>query len=154
MSLSYPTSGANGRRWTLGASHLGGYMRRWIFRHPWGTFRVHNILTSDEGRDFHDHPFSFVSIILRGGYIEHVPGCVCSPTLVHAWGPSALPPQSPCRFYGPGSIVRRKATALHRLELAGPAWTFVISSRYFRMWGFQTDVGWVDYKTYHRSFYV
>jgi hypothetical protein len=125
-------------------------MRRWIFRHPRGTVRVHNILTSDEGRDFHDHPFDFVSVILAGGYVEHRPGCDCEIT-------NALraEPLAPCRYYGPGSIVRRKATDLHRLELVnGSAWTLVFSSRYHRAWGFQLpDGAWVPHTEYHRTYY-
>lgn len=138
-------SGAPDVRWALYASHLGDYMRRWILRTPWGTLRVHNILKSDEGRDFHDHPFHFASLILRGGYVEHVPGCDgfnCGDN-----------PRTWCRRYSAPAIVRRKATDLHRLELSGPAWTVVISSPYIRRWGFLTRAGWVDYQQYDRSYY-
>ena len=88
-------------RWGLYAEHLGNYMRRWIARCPWFTLRLHNILQSDEGRDHHDHPFDFTSLILRGGYVEHRPGCDCfTPD-------EQLGRLTECRFYGPGSIVRR-----------------------------------------------
>ncbi len=136
--------------WKLYASHLGSYMRRWIFRHPWGTFRLHNILESDAGRDQHDHPFDFWSLILSGGYIEHRPGCRCTKRRIT------------CKWYGPGSIVRRKAEDLHRLELfqGKPAWTFVISGRYRRMWGFLVKTKkkfprskWVPHDQYKRSLY-
>lgn len=133
------------RRWAAYASHLGDYMRRWILRTPRGTLRLHNILRSDEGRDLHDHPFNFTSLILRGGYVEHRPGCLCG---IHGILPSGNV-VLPCRFYGPGSVVRRNATDLHRLELVnGLAWTVVITGRYFRRWGFQTAAGWVDYEHY------
>jgi hypothetical protein len=138
-------------RWFIGADHLGNYMRRWIARCPWGTLRLHNILTSDAGRDFHDHPFNFSSLILSGGYVEHRPGCRCemlgSPLRGSHRG-------TDCRFYGPGSVVRRQATDFHRLELVnGPAWTLVVSGPYFRTWGFQTTNGWVDFREYRRSYY-
>src|SRR5574341_215024 len=32
--------------------------------------RIHHILRSDRGRDAHDHPWPFVTLILRGGYWE------------------------------------------------------------------------------------
>jgi hypothetical protein len=137
----------HGQRWALYASHLGDYMRRWIFRTPWGTLRVHNIRESDAGRDFHDHPFSFTSVILRGGYIEHRPGCLCDETGVD---------DTTCGIYMAPAIVRRNATDFHRLELIGgaPAWTFVISSDYQRTWGFLLPNGtWIHYADYHRSFY-
>ncbi len=131
----------NSQRWALYASHLGEYMRRWILRTPWGTLRLHNIMRSDEGRDFHDHPFHFTSLILWGGYTEHRPGCNES-----ACG---------CQSYGHGDIIRRKATDIHRLELLnGSAWTLVLSSRYLRVWGFLLKTGeWVNHSDYHRSYY-
>jgi hypothetical protein len=143
--------------WKVYRSDLGSYMRRWIARCPWGTLRLHNIRESDAGRDFHDHPFAFTSLILKGGYVEHRPGCLCTklPNF-NAWthynGIEWI--KSNCRFYGPGSIVRRRAEDLHRLELVnGPAWTLVVSGPYFRTWGFQTADGWVDFREYRRSYY-
>lgn len=147
------------QRWALYRSDLGDYMRRWILRTPWGTLRIHNILKSDEGRDFHDHPFSFASFVLRGGYIEHRPGCQCDPPSPHLsdvdWCAAMMHQicdPNPCRQVFPGEVVRRKATDLHRLELDRPAWTLVITSRYFRMWGFQTAKGWIPYREYERSY--
>lgn len=142
--------------WKAYRSDLGGYMRRWIARCPFGTLRLHNILTSDEGRDFHDHPWGFTSLILSGGYVEHRPGCGCEPIPNDGRKRVANLHHDPggCRYYGPGSVVRRDATDLHRLELVnGPAWTLVLTSPYHRMWGFQTADGWVDFKSYQRSFY-
>lgn len=138
------------KRWFIGPDHLGSYMRRWLVRTPWFTLRLHNILTSDEGRDFHDHPFGFVSLILKGGYVEHRPGCVCFSKLP---GVDSTGPGFACRRYRAGSVLRRRAADLHRLELRRPAWTFVITTRYFRDWGFQTPSGWVDFRSYHRTFY-
>lgn len=146
------------QRWALYASHLGEYMHRWILRTPWGTLRIHHILKSDEGRDFHDHPFSFTSLILRGGYLEHRPGCSC------VMGECGSTPQTcaapnckvgiHCREYFAPALVRRRGEDLHRLELArgSSAWTFVITSRYFRNWGFMTPTGWVPYQEYSRNF--
>lgn len=131
--------------WKLYRSHLGAYMRRWIARCPAGTLRLHNIQQSDEGRDLHDHPFDFTSLILKGGYVEHRPDCLCD---------KFVPSLPPCRFYGPGSVVRRRAEDLHRLELVnGPAWTLVLTGPYHRMWGFDTPDGWVPFDEYRRSYY-
>jgi hypothetical protein len=145
MKRSDPPSS---QRWALYSSHLGDYMRRWIFRTPWGTIRLHNIRKSDEGRDFHDHPFDFTSIILRGGYREHRPGCYCE-ALLRAL--RMRPVRGICQTYDAGSVVRRKAEELHRLETDG-AWTLVFTGPYLRSWGFQTSEGWVDHKDYHRNF--
>jgi hypothetical protein len=136
------------RNWFIGPDHLGNYMRRWLLRVPVGTLRLHHILRSDADRHMHDHPFDFTSLILTGGYVEHRPGCYCE-ALRGAVGRHRRLARGICRFYGPGSIVRRRAEDLHRLELVdGPTWTVVISGRYRRMWGFLTDTGWVPYKQY------
>lgn len=101
------------------------YMRRWVLFTPWGALRIHHILRSDADRHFHDHPMDFVSIILRGGYIEHRPG-------------------SAPRRCGPGSVIKRQAEDLHRLQLLGKsAWTFVLAGPARRKWGFATEDGWI-----------
>lgn len=106
------------------------YMRRWILRTPLGMVRVHHILRSDQDRHFHDHPMDFTSVILSGGYVEHRPG------------------RRPCRWE-PGDIVTRRAEDLHRIELLGrSAWTLVFASPYRRVWGFQTEDGWVPASAY------
>lgn len=140
-------------KWRLYSSHLGNYMRRWIARFPWGTLRVHNIRESDAGRDFHDHPFDFTSVILKGGYVEHRPGCQCFPDKDD--GETFVMPS--CRRFTAPAIVRRKAEDFHRLELinGSPAWTFVISGPYHREWGFLLgDGSWQHYREYHRSYYA
>jgi len=107
------------------------YMRRWRFGNPNGFgIRLHQILKSDPGRIHHDHPFDFVSVILRGGYIEHTPQGVGR--------------------YEAGSVLVRPAESLHRLELIEPTWTLVFRGPYRRQWGFAKWEHWQDYHArYH-----
>lgn len=115
--------------WRFYASHLGDYMKRWILSTPWGTLRIHKILRSDKDRHLHDHPWDFTSFILKGRYIEHTA----------AGG----------REFRPGSVNRKRAEDLHRLELRhGPVWTFVVSGPVRRKWGFVTAKGWIYWRTY------
>ena len=101
-----------------------------IFLSKVGTIRLHHILRSDEDRHHHDHPFSFLSLILSGGYVEHRPG--------HE--PTDCPP---------GTLVFRKAEELHKLELRnGDAWTLVVSGPIRRQWGFHTEAGWISAPAY------
>lgn len=127
-------------RWALYASHLAGYMRRWILRTPWGTLRVHNILRDDTGTDPHDHPFDFTSLIVKGGYTEtRCLGPDVRGRLRFSW---------PCR-YAAGAVVRRLAKDLHILTDVSPGtWTLVVTGPLVREWGFLTPTGWVDWKTY------
>lgn len=129
------------KRWSFGADHIGdgSYMKRWLARTPKGSLRLHYIQSSDGRGDFHDHPFWFKSLILTGGYIDHVPGCSCSRQ--YGWQVG-----SPCGVYEPGDIVRHAATDLHWLELLDerkPTLTLVLAGPYVRDWGFQTRLGWI-----------
>ncbi|MUL47579.1 hypothetical protein FZI85_25020 [Mycobacterium sp. CBMA293] len=48
------------------------YLRRWyvIPRNPVLNVYIHQFLRSDDDRALHDHPWWFVSLILKGGYTE------------------------------------------------------------------------------------
>jgi len=94
--------------------------------------RVHRILRSDYGRDFHDHPWNFLSVILKGGYNE------------------ATPADPHGAWYGAGSVLFRRATDWHRLVLpwTGEAWTLFISGPRIQRWGFLVDGKKVPYTEY------
>lgn len=154
--------------------YVGGkdnpYMLRWYIT-PWsGWFRdkdietlprwkrfvrtlpniyLHKFLRDDDDRALHDHPWSSLSIILTGGYWEHIAG-------------------TGKLFRMPGDIVYRRATHAHRVELfknpdkvihvsinsdntlssgleiggPKPAWTLFITGFKVRDWGFHCPKGW------------
>lgn len=107
------------------------YLRRYhIFKCRWFNIYVHQIFRSDEDRDLHDHPWNFTSIIMLGAYLEE--------TLDGS------------RLYTAGSIVRHQAEDAHRLVIPvnTMTWTFVITGRKRRDWGFRTATGWVPWRTY------
>ena len=108
------------------------YLRRYfILETKWLRIYLHRIGGSDVDPCMHDHPWSFVSIILRGGYLEHTPHGVFNRR--------------------PGGITYYPQGWLHRLELSGPAWTILIGGAVKRMWGFMTPTGWQSYEDYDRS---
>lgn len=128
--------------------HLPGYMERyWLVKPRWWTLgcsvRVHHILRSDLDRALHDHPWPFVTVILRGCYSEERP-LLEAPPLWTAHEPTLS------RWYGPGSILVRRATSRHRLTLPRHAtvWTLFIMGPRRQSWGFYTREGkvhWSDY---------
>ena len=71
-----------------------------------------------------------MTIVLEGGYYEHTPEGV--------------------KWIKPGSVLFRKASSLHRLEIpeGQTAWTLFFTGTRVRKWGFQTDNGWVPYNEY------
>lgn len=120
--------------------HLPGYMRRfWLWRSKLVSVRIHHILRSDNDRHLHCHPWWNISIVLRGGYFEWMPN------------PKAVTPQGIIRKWrGPGSIVLRKSSSRHRLDLpAGTTtWSIFIHGRKSREWGFYTEEGFVHWREY------
>lgn len=107
------------------------YMLRWFVlpKNPWFKVYVHKFLRSDEERALHDHPWSFVSMILKGEYLEYTPQ-----------GPN---PHRRTRW----SIAHRESTHRHRVALINgfnpdgsyglqPCWTLVVCGPHVREWGF------------------
>lgn len=118
------------------------YMRRWyvIPRNRWFNIYLHNIVRSDDDRALHDHPWWNLSILLKGGYWEVTPpyrplypemaiDLFHEPKLVRKWR-------------RPGSVVLRRATDAHRLEVTGSTWSLFITGRNVRSWGFWCPQGW------------
>jgi hypothetical protein len=49
----------------------GNYLTRWrIIQTPWFALYLHRIDAPDSRPTLHDHPWSFLAIVLRGGYVE------------------------------------------------------------------------------------
>lgn len=123
--------------------HLPGYMERWWLI-PYNRIglavRIHHILRSDDDRVFHDHPWNYLTIILRGGYTEVVPVFV-----------DGIYTGERRTWRGPGSILFRRAEHWHRLEVppGESAWTLFITGRKRQQWGFLRDP---EYKVFWRRY--
>jgi len=132
------------------------YMRRWYVwpvgrKSRWGGIYLHQICRSEDERAMHDHVGWNLSIVLRGGYFEHVPGG-------RIWR-------------GPGSVVLRSPTAPHRIEVRQstfqvtyedpatgyprkgihperPSWSLWIRGPTVREWGFHCPRGWVPWQQF------
>jgi len=90
----------------------------------------HNFHRGDEERDCHDHPFSFLSLILRGRYREHM------------YDGSAAE-------RGALSLRYRPSSHRHRIELVKkPCWTLCVKRAAEREWGFWPDGVFVPWREY------
>jgi hypothetical protein len=89
---------------------------------------IHHLRRSDIARHHHDHPWTFISLILTGSYIEHTP--------------------EGSRRYRRGRVLYRPATWQHHLELDAPAWTLIVRFQRQRTWGFHTEEGFVPFHAY------
>ena len=142
------------RRWFTGQPHqiIGSpdnpYLLRWyvIPRNKRLNLYVHKFLRDDDDRALHDHPWWFVSVILRGGYIEHTESA--EGRMVLLCRTSIFDVRSPWwrRSVGFRRATHRHMVALpHGLNSEGradstvprvPAWTLIITGPNVRTWGF------------------
>lgn len=105
---------------------------------------LHHIVRSDYERACHDHPWDFVSLLLTGGYREHI-------ATVAGWGDGIEEVFLSYRDKKAGAIVSHKCTEFHRLELEKPMWTLVFTGPRKRDWGFLTpDKGWIKWSTLYQ----
>jgi hypothetical protein len=101
----------------------GVYIKRWYLETPWFSLRLHHWLHSDDDRHFHDHPWSFITFVIAGGYTD------CSPT-----GKERMKR---------GKIAVRQATHQHTVKVdPGGCWTFLITGPKVRRWGFWVGKKW------------
>lgn len=131
------------------------YLIRWnIFQCRWFSIKLHRILLSDDDC-MHDHPWTFISFILQGGYVECTPGA-------RSIRRSQQPPHGIAhlvdskkyenkRLYGAGSILYRPAKFIHRLDIYQPALTLVITFRKTKSWGFFTPNGFIEWFNYNKN---
>lgn len=124
------------------------YLIRWtLFTIPrLFSIKLHKTLMSDSA-DLHDHPWSYISIMLRGGYWEYrgwnIPIQDVDTGKIEGSGYGIIK-----EWYGPGSILIRKADRPHRLEIpeGKSCWTLIFTSYKWRKWGFETKQGWIPFE--------
>ena len=140
-----------------GDAHSPYLTRYTVLKTRWGNLCLHVFHRSDNS-ERHDHPWTFVSLILWNGYIEETP--------------------SGRRRIWPGMVLRRRALWEHRVELLRPtcydcmgtgashrewgecwkcggygfnerkAVTLVWMGNKEREWGFFTGNGWQNWREY------
>lgn len=119
----------------LGRKFVGGrenplLIRYILFRFKAFGIYVHHLMRSDFDRALHDHPWPFVSFIVKNGYVEEHD---------HTNDRTKVQVQ-----HLPGNVILRPAEWRHRviLEPGVTAWTLVIVGRRCRPWGFHLPSGW------------
>lgn len=132
--------------WKIIGDGKSVYMRRLnILLTPWFSIKLHFIYRPDNQRDLHDHPWSFLSLLLWGSYVEDVPvyrpndsQCLCSdcttsiePRHVRWWNWKRAEDQH--------SIIWVSNQPIVTLVFCGPI---------RRTWGFWTPDGWVRHDRY------
>ena len=110
---------------------------------------LHKVLKSDEPV-LHNHPWSYATLILKGGYWEHTPCISREGAIVGSTG----------TWRGPGHFRLRGSDDLHFLTLGKdadgneiPCWSLFYMGKKAQSWGFVPfvqSVGyrWIDSKAY------
>lgn len=111
------------------------YLRRWTLIRFWGRkLMVHHIVRPDYAREQHDHPWWFISFIMKGSYTEI--------TDVRT------------RIHGRFAVLFRRATFRHAIRIVSPggAWTLVLRGRVTRLWGFWSEdfKRWISHELYEK----
>lgn len=150
-------------------------IRRYIVpRNKFLNIYLHKFMRSDDDRALHDHPWPWMSIVLKGGYWEHRPDQLITS---RSWR-------------RPGSVALRGAGSPHRVELAShkeprpndyehwfkstqppldvyqppgvytidlsnyapiveePCWTLFVTGPKVREWGFHCEKAWVHWQEF------
>lgn len=135
------------------------YMLRWylIPRNRFFNIYLHKFLRSDEDRALHDHPWWFISLLIKGQYEEITKEqkligmcpfckeseCLCGyKSLYEIVHSSSVIRKSP-------SICFRKAEHRHRVQLiTETATTIFLTGPKVREWGFWCPQGFVNWKIF------
>ena len=150
------------------------YLVRWTILgfgidSSWFSIKLHNILISDE-ECLHNHPWAFISIILKGGYTEHTKALPWSYKLCK-WSHPVISDKNGFhvqhKTFKAGNILFRPAHWAHRLELNTglttdpkgghflsnpiPTWTLVFTFKKVQRWGFFTRNGWIPHWKYSET---
>ncbi len=121
-------------RWTFTDS---GYITRLhVVKTPWFAVCLHWINHPDPEPHLHDHPVTFLSLVLRGWYSEE---------------------RERGRWYGMymrrwWNFIRATPEDRHQIIRCKPGTlTLCFMGPKTREWGFHTETGWVHWKTYHHA---
>ncbi len=127
MSIKWPFSWP--KKYVIGRSGEP-YLTRWDILGTRHTtlphIYLHQFHRSDSDIALHDHPFAFVTFILRSGYYERT--------------------ESGTKWVKPFSILYRPLSWVHRIVLKkgteGKVWTLVFTGPKRKEWGFFCPKGW------------
>lgn len=102
----------------IGWAEIGEEFTRFqLIKTPWFNIYLHRLLALTAHGKCHDHPWSFISVLLRGGYYEFSGD-------VWVW-------------QKPGSVLYRPAEWRHNVVTTDVAWSLIITGPRRRDWGFR-----------------
>lgn len=126
------------------------YMTRWrVIAAPWFGLYVHRLAKPDPRPTLHDHPWPFISFVLRGGYTEDVG------TRPDAERSSPVTGRR-TRSWRPGSCHLMRKDDAHAITALrrSPTWTVLLVGKRQRpepSWGYWDDDGWTAWDRHRHA---
>ncbi len=126
------------------------HFRRWrLLETPWLNIYIHGIYKEDEEAHLHDHPWNYLSIILRGYFSERTLNYeVITDQKQKEWKRRKIEET----VVGPSSFVFRKAETFHKIQKlhSKSVYTLFFTGKRKREWGYDVDGRWIDHATYRK----
>lgn len=126
------------------------YLDRWGIQHARiGGVLLHRMDAPDPGLDLHDHPWTFISIVLKGSYIEERADTRNAPAIAAFNGEQRGIIVGRRR----GSARRMRLDECHRITHLGSrtVWTLVLHGPRRRKWGFYLAEGYMGEQEYDET---
>lgn len=102
------------------------YLTRWrLIQTPWFGIYLHRMDGPDSRSTLHDHPWTFASLILRGGYYE-----------AHAAEAAQGPVTMRCHVLGDVNRMGRHEAHFIRELVKVPTWTLMLVGQRRDTWGY------------------
>lgn len=139
------------------------FMKRWVLQTRFGSIRLHHWMGSDDLRNQHDHPWSFLTIVLKGGYDDlsteqiDCPACDSQSFLRLAGdcqdcGNSGVIDTLKTSRMSAGRVQYRHAHHRHSVKVdPGGCWTLIFTSADQRKWGYWVGKFWKAHDKYRRD---
>ncbi len=108
----------------IGWEEIGEEFTRFqLVKTRWFNVYLHRLLALQKHPHCHDHPWTFVAVLLKGGYWE----CRGGPT-GNVW-----------TWQKPGSVLYRPAEFRHTVVTNGVSWSLIFTGPKRREWGFREE---------------
>lgn len=109
------------------------------------TIKIHKALISDPNEP-HDHPWNYLSIILKGGYWEEIIVSEVVHTNISTME-RLYSNRITTKWYKPGSILYRKGDRLHKLIIpeGKSCISLIFTFKKWRKWGYLKEGSWKQY---------
>lgn len=122
-----------GRWWIIKEGTGASRILRWLTQDQYHSLRLHHIVRPDVDRDLHNHPFKYLSLILRGYYREELRG-------------------KTFRTLMAGDTARGFRNTFHRIAYLPEdgVWTLFFMGKNHGLWGFARNGQFIPSHAYRR----